>query len=239
MDGSLAAVNYTAGALVEDRSGNRQPGLQPAAYVEQANFTTVPLDLAAREAVFIVVRGQTNAAAPVASVAHQTLATLNGPWTIAFQPHLGAPSSIQLSKLTSWTESSAPGVKYFSGTGTYSTTFTASAEMLRQKPGARIVLHFDNVRDIAAVKVNGKSAGSTWAPPYEIDVTDTIRPGINKLEIAVTNEWTNRIIGDRELPVEQRILSGVPPPFRPGPPAPLPESGLIGNVTLLRITHLD
>ncbi len=39
-----------------DRSGNRQPGIEPAAYVEQAGFTTVSLDLAERESVFVVLR---------------------------------------------------------------------------------------------------------------------------------------------------------------------------------------
>jgi len=94
------------------------------------------------------------------------------------------------------------------------------------------------VRDIAEVKVNGKAAGLVWAPPYRVDVTSELKPGANKLEIAVTNEWTNRQIGDRLLPADKHILSTPPPPVRPGGGAfgyvpPLPESGLLGDVTFI------
>ncbi|AEU35230.1 glycosyl hydrolase [Granulicella mallensis] len=241
MEGSLINASYTSGAPVEERSGNRQPGLQPAVYVAQADFTSVPLNLAAREALFIVVRNTAQTPPVVSSPVSQLLASLHGPWTVTFPAHLGAPASVQLSKLSSWTESEDPGVKFFSGTATYSTTFAATAEILhrRSAAGKHIVLHFENVRDIAAVKLNGKSTDLTWAPPYEVDVTDAIRPGVNKLEIAVTNEWTNRILGDRALPAGQKILPDVPP-SRPGAPVPgLPESGLIGNVTLLSVTSVD
>ena len=241
MDDSIADARFTPGAPVEDRSGNRQPGLQPASYLAQANFLTVPLELAAREALFIVVRGQvvrgqTPTSTPAPAITRNTLATLTGPWTLTFQPNLGAPAKVQLTKLASWTENSDPGIKFFSGTATYTTAFTASAQTLHQS-GARLVLRLDDVRDIAAVKLNGKSVGATWAPPYEIDITGAIRPGENRLEIAVTNQWTNRILGDRNLPPGQTILPGVPPPLRPGPVPPPPESGLIGNVTLLSVAQ--
>ena len=95
-----------------------------------------------------------------------------------------------------------------------------------------MILHLDDVRDIAQIKINDKSVGLIWAPPYDVDITGTLHPGANKLEIAVTNEWTNRIIGDRSLPENQRILPGVPP-IRFGPPPALPDSGISGNITLL------
>ena len=155
--------------------------------------------------------------------------TIQGPWTVTFPPHFGAPASIRLGKLSFWTESSDPGVKFFSGTATYSTTFTVPTSALRVK---HLVLHLYDVRDIARVSINGKPAGLTWAPPYDVDVTGTLHAGSNKLEIAVTNEWTNRILGDRSLPANQRILSGVPP-SRFGPPPVLPDSGIDGDITLL------
>jgi hypothetical protein len=124
-------------------------------------------------------------------------------------------------------------VKYFSGTATYTKTIQAPASWFRT--GRHIWIDLGTIRDIAEVRVNGKSSGMVWAPPYRVDVTQALHPGTNKLEIAVTNEWTNRQIGDRLLPVDQRILA--PPggsPSRPGSvfrrPQALPESGLIGNV---------
>ena len=47
---------YKTVALIDQRTGNRQPGLQPALYSAESGFTTVPLDLAERESVFVVFR---------------------------------------------------------------------------------------------------------------------------------------------------------------------------------------
>ena len=96
------------------------------------------------------------------------------------------------------------------------------------------------MRDVAEVQVNGVSAGLTWAPPYRVDVTGALKPGTDKLQINVTNEWTNRQIGDRLLPPDKRILA---PPNRAsaqgnagggfGRPQTLAESGLLGKVRIV------
>jgi hypothetical protein len=232
---------YTSVARIEERTGNRQPGLQPAAYVAQSGFATVPLHLAERESVFVVLRNVAPASFRTSpAVAETTLTTLNGSWTVNFPTHWGAPPSITMPKLISWTDSTDLGVKYFSGTATYTRTIQASATWFR--PGQHIWLDLSKVRDIAEVKVNGKPAGISWAPPYRLDVTADLHPGLNRIEIAVTNEWTNRQIGDRTLPESQRILSssGVLP-GRPGSAGAfgraqvLSESGLVGDVRLIAI----
>ena len=105
---------------------------------------------------------------------------------MTFPPNWGAPASVQVTKLASWTDSSDPGVKYFSGTANYTRTVRAPASWFR--PSQHVWIDPGQVRDIAEVKVNGKSVGMTWAPPYRIDVTAALKPGTNKLEIAVTNE---------------------------------------------------
>ena len=46
-------------------------------------------------------------------------ATLPGGWQLNFPPAWGAPDSVMLDQLISWTEHTNPGVKYFSGTATY------------------------------------------------------------------------------------------------------------------------
>jgi hypothetical protein len=63
------------------------------------------------------------------------------------------------------------------------------------------------VGDIAEVSVNGKTAGILWKPPYRMDVTDLLKPGANQLEIKVTNEWNNRIAGDRGATPDKRVLA--------------------------------
>jgi len=239
MDGAVTtAPAFASLAQTDQRTGNRQPGIQPALYAPASGFTTVPLDLAERESVFVIFRNPapapTRTAAPVVET---TLATLTGPWTIAFPANFGAPPSIQMPSLASWTENTDPGVKYFSGTATYSKTFDAPATWF--EPGRRLFIDLGKVRDIAEVTVNGKPAGVTWAPPYRLDVTNALKPGPNRLEIAVTNEWTNRQIGDRTLAPAPPILAQPAAPPRPGgtgfapPPQPLPESGLLGSVTFV------
>jgi hypothetical protein len=236
--GSIATEDNAAGALLDDRSGNRQPGLEPAAYTLQSGFTTIALDLAERESVFVVFRDSASSSLrAVAPEAEVTVATIAGPWTLTFPAHWGAPSSVQLPQLTSWTASADAGVKYFSGVATYNKELRAPASWFR--PGQRLSLDLGNVRDIAEVEVNGQSVGLVWAPPYRLDVTAALKPGVNRLQIKVTNEWTNRIVGDRLLPPDQRVLpqSGEAPAraasgafFGPREPA---ESGLLGSVTLL------
>jgi hypothetical protein len=248
MDGSMtgdksnAAAAYTSLVRMEDRSGNKQPGIQPALYTTQAGFTEVPLDLAERESVFVVFRNAAPAPGRTRPTVEETkLGTVSGPWTLTFPANWGAPPSVQMQKLTSWTDSADAGVKYFSGTATYSKTVQVPAAWLRS--GEHVWLDLGTVRDIAEVKVNGKGAGMVWAPPYRVDVTPGLKPGANKLEIKVTNEWTNRQVGDRLGPADKRVLAQPAAPARPGgggfgPPVQTPpESGLIGDVSFVAVRN--
>jgi hypothetical protein len=203
---------------------------EPAAYTIDGDLTTVRIPMTERDALFVVFRRPASAPSRTLPAATRTtLATVDGPWTVTFPPKLGAPASIQLPKLQSWTESADAGVKYFSGTATYTRTLQAPRGWFT--PGAKLLLDLGRVGDIAEVRVNGKSLGTLWKPPYTVDVTSALRPGANQLEIRVTNEWTNRIAGDRAAPAGQKVLSGGPPAFGgPGRPQPLPESGLMGPV---------
>lgn len=236
MTGSTAAVAVESADIpLANLAGNRQAGIEPAEYVARSGFTIVPLQLAERESVFVVFRHDNVEPAPAAPPKTATrLATLNGLWTLRFPAHWGAPASIQLPALTSWTESSIPGVKYFSGTATYEKQWMVPSSWLR--PGRQIYIDLGTVRDIAQVRINGASAGMVWAPPYRLDVTRLLKAGENRIAIDVTNEWTNRIVGDRLLPADQRILSPVAAPpgrsFLFGPSGPA-ESGLIGQVILV------
>ena len=246
MDGTeTAGVSYTSSVRLPDRSGNKQPGIEPAMYVTPKDgFTELPLDLAERESVFVVFRNTAATPERTAAVKTETkLGSVSGPWTLNFPPKWGAPASVQMPALTSWTESKDDGIKYFSGTATYTKTVTAPATWF--KPGQRVWIDLGKVRDIAQVKVNGKEVGMVWAPPYRIDLTGALKPGANKLEIAVTNEWTNRQIGDRSLPDDKKILTTPATPTRAGGGGggafgftpPLPESGLLGDVSFVAVKN--
>ena len=47
------------------------------------------------------------------------------------------------------------------------------------------------VREGALVLINGKPAGALWHPPYRLDITPLLKPGINHIEIDVFNTALN------------------------------------------------
>jgi hypothetical protein len=204
--------------------------MEPASYHADSARTTVRLHLAAHDALFVVFRrpaAERVREVPVPS--RRPLAALGGPWTVRFPPGLGAPASITLPALASWTANADSGVRYFSGTATYERTVRAPASWFA--PGRRLVLSLGDVRDLAQVVVNGTALPVVWTAPFEVDVTRALHAGTNRVEIRVTNEWTNRLIGDRATTPEHRVLApGAPAPF--GPPPPLSESGLLGPVII-------
>jgi hypothetical protein len=162
-----------------------------------------------------------------------TLAAVEGPWEVNFQKNLGAPASIRVETLAPWNSHEDAGVKFFSGTATYTKRIDAPREWFRA--GTGLFLDLGRVGDIAEVSVNGRSLGLVWKPPYVVDVSGALQPGENALEIKVTHQSPNRLPGDRALPAERKILGDPGPPFGGGrfTPPPPPESGLIGPVTIV------
>jgi hypothetical protein len=139
----------------------------------------------------------------VGSTSTQQVKTL-GAWQLSFQPGRGAPKDeIQMPELKDWTTSTDDGVRYFSGSAIYRTTLNAP----RMMRGKRVWMSFGGLREIARVKINGKDAGTVWADPLKLRVDPFLKPGENKIEIEVTNLWPNRLIGDQQPGVTQRITS--------------------------------
>ena len=63
--------------------------------------------------------------------------------------------------------------------------------------GRRVLLDLGEMRDVAEVFVNGKSAGILWAKPFSVDISALVRGGENKLRVEVVNMWVNRLVGDK------------------------------------------
>lgn len=122
---------------------------------------------------------------------------INGPWKLFFPPNWGAPTMVKLDKLMSWTMHPQNGVKYFSGTATYVTTFNVPQTAFDKNQV--LYLNLGDVQVMAQVKLNGKSLGVMWKPPFAARVDDFLKPGQNVLEVKVTNLWPNRMIGDEQL----------------------------------------
>ena len=128
-------------------------------------------------------------------------------------------------ELSSWTKNRDSLIKYYSGTAIYTKSFTANPQS-----GKSYFLDLGTVNNLAEVKVNGISCGTVWTPPFQVDVTKALRKGNNKLTIEVTNTWSNRLIGDHNLPEDKRITKTTAPFRLEG--KPLNDAGLLGPVRL-------
>jgi hypothetical protein len=203
---------------------------QTASFKISDDRTTVPLHLEPWGTAFVVFRKPTSKTSHIASdPTDLKIATLNGPWDVAFQSGRGAPASIIMDELSDWSQSPDAGVKYFSGIGTYTKTVQASAQWFRK--GARLWLDLGDVKNLAEVTINGKKLGQTWHAPYRVDVTSALKPGANELKIEVVNAWVNRMIGD-EQPGATKITFADVKPYKAN--SPVLQSGLLGPVTVIR-----
>ncbi len=196
--------------------------------------TLVHLTLDPRESVFVVFRRPSSKSVrTLVPRLTMTLDKLSGPWEVSFPPNLGAPEKISMRDLESWTANSDEGVKYFSGSATYRKTIQVPQDWLNID---KVVLDLGDVKDIAQVSVNGKPVDLLWKPPYTTDIKNALKAGPNQLEITVTNQWTNRLIGDRLAGTNKRVLaasSGGMGGFGPAPA--LSEAGLLGPVEIFSL----
>jgi alpha-L-rhamnosidase/Glycosyl hydrolases family 2, sugar binding domain len=209
---------------------------KPVSYRIADGRTTIPLQLDPYGSVFVVFRETVKEASIQLPEAKATEIpdlddALNTNWSLSFQPNRGAPEMVAFDRLTSWSDSSIDGVKYFSGTATYSKTVQIPESALTA--GARFWLDLGDVRDVAEVAVNGKYLGIQWKTPFKVDVTDALKPGSNQIVIEVTNLWVNRLIGDQQSYAVKKYTFTDFAPYNAD--SPLLPSGLLGPVRLLSV----
>lgn len=208
--------------------------MHSATYREVNGRMEVEIPMVEDDAVFVVFARSFVAAAPQDDNANSNAvchserseeSVIEGPWTIRFQKGRRAPAEAVFEELTDWTESEEPGIRYFSGTATYCNAFTL--ETIPEK----LTLNLGKVDNIAHVYVNGKDCGTLWKYPYTLDIISAAKAGENTLEIAVTNLWPNRLIGDMQPGVTPVAWLYEPRFFTTE--SPLLPSGLKGPVKLL------
>ena len=156
------------------------------------------------------------------------MAALNGPWTVRFDGQ-GAPKEAVFESLTDWSKHPDAAIRSYSGTAIYETNFTLGGPSKNQ----HTFLALGEASVIATVMVNGKEAGTVWTTPWEIDISEFVKPGENALQIRVTNSWHNRLVADAALPPDQR-QSFSSQPYRPSSKETYQKSGLIGPVRIHR-----
>jgi hypothetical protein len=155
-------------------------------------------------------------------------APIDTSWTLLFPAGWGAPSSVPVVRFQSWTESTDPGIRYFSGTAVYRTNLQIPASFVT--PGRQLWLQLGQVREIATVTVNGRTADTVWRQPFDVRIDSLVHAGNNVVEIKVTNLWPNRIIGDLQPSATARYTHTNVRAYSKD--SPLMPSGLLEPVTL-------
>ncbi len=108
-------------------------------------------------------------------------------WDILFRESgLNATSD----KLFDWTHATDDKIKYFSGHAEYTAQFKYGDNVK-----SRTWLSLGEVNNLAHVWVNGKDCGIAWTAPYQVEVTDALKKGVNDIKIVVVNTWANALRG--------------------------------------------
>ena len=208
--------------------------------------TEVQLDMDPAGAVFVVFRKPTSAKGLSTPKPTFNQIAIDGKWTVTFDPKWGPKNPIELDSLQTWNQSTNEEIKYFSGSALYKNEFTISKKQMSTSP---IYLDLGKVEVFAKVTLNGKELGTLWKAPYRVEISKSIKKGINLLEIEVTNLWVNRLIGDERFEdFDRKNIDWLSKGLAPSADAPrktflaksiwkkedvLVPSGLIGPVSLL------
>jgi hypothetical protein len=156
--------------------------------------------------------------------------TIDGPWKLRFNDGFGAPDSLIIPGLQSWTSFKEQNIKYYSGHVIYEKRVSIDKENLA---GNTIYLDLGNVFELADVSINGNNVGVIWKAPFRLDVTDALKTGENTLVIKIVNLWCNRLILDGKLPENERLTRTNVIKFEQDGDTYLRKSGLLGPVHLL------
>lgn len=248
--GEIYFLRNEKAVAVKAQCGFRVKGMYPeiwdaatGAYARVSNYTegekgtSMDIELPAHGSTFVVFSKDIRNELPVANIqkTNRDLTKIDGPWKVNFPPNWGAPPTIVLDSLMSWTASENKGVQYFSGTAAYENSFNVKSLTGKES----IVLDLGDLRDVAEVFVNEKSAGILWKKPYQVDVTELVKPGMNQLTIEIVNMWSNRLTGDMLSGPKDRFCKTNHPYMKtevwPGGDEPykLQPAGLLGPVTII------
>jgi hypothetical protein len=199
---------------------------------EMNGYTHFPIELAPYGSVFVVFNRQKRDLPQPENISGFACEELKGSWKVNFPEGWGAPQELVFDGLKSWTEFEDTGVRYFSGTAAYSKTFTLD----NVEAEGKYYIDLGEVRDVAEVFVNGKSAGILWKKPFCADISRLVRSGDNELKVEIVNLWVNRLTGDMLAEPQDRYCRtnhpymtnsmGGDEPYREQP------SGLLGPVMI-------
>ena len=165
--------------------------------------------------------------------------TLQGTWKIRFvEGGPSLPAAVTTTQLGSWTTLRGEDTKKFSGTASYSLSFTRPSGT-----AIKWLLDLGKVNETAQVFLNGSKIATLIGPDYSVMLPASDLREKNKLEIRVSNLMVNRIEDmDRQglvwkkfyntnFPAHDRANRGANGLFDASKWSPL-DSGLSGPVTI-------
>jgi hypothetical protein len=203
---------------------------EPAAYEIADGRTNVKLSLTQHQSVFVMFLDKTEETkSALPEKTSSVIAEVSGPWKVAFQEKRGAPAEATFETLASLTESEDSGIKYFSGAATYTNAFELKKKAL--KANEVFILDLGDVKDLAEVTVNGKNLGVFWNAPFKVDITSAVKKGTNTIEVKVVNMWHNRLVGDVQPGVTDKVTYTHRQFFEAD--EPLLPAGLLGPVQVI------
>jgi hypothetical protein len=165
---------------------------------------------------------------------------VSGPWHVSFVdggPTL--PPAFDETALSSWTDQGGEAER-FGGTARYETQVTLP-------PGEKAddwLLSLGDVRETAKVFVNGAEVDRLWSLPFQTRIGAYLKPGVNVIDLEVTNLAANRIrdLDVRKVPWKSYHGTGfVNINYRRFDASkwPLQPSGLLGPVELIPLKNLS
>jgi hypothetical protein len=232
--------NHSIETAAEFRVKARKGEWWDAFTCERMAMDPLKLKLAPYESRILVFTDKARSAAPAPALRKELL-DLSEDWEVTFD---GPPQ--EMKTLHSWTDD--PAKKFYSGHATYSKTFLWSGTNKNiwlnfgegrpveapagNAPGMRALLE-SPVRESALVYVNGRLAGSVWHPPYELEISQSLKPGANELRIEVANLAINEMAG-KSLPTYRLLNLRYGERFTPQGFENLTElpAGLLGPIRL-------
>ncbi|MFD0796563.1 glycosyl hydrolase [Maribacter chungangensis] len=119
-------------------------------------------------------------------------------WQVTFKKEEGYGGTVSFDSLVDWSAHPKDSINYYSGTASYTKTIVLNEE--ETKKDTRIALDLGQVYIVGEVLINGKPVTVSWMPPFQVDITDYVKNGENQLAVLLTNQWSNRLIGDERYP---------------------------------------